>query len=102
MVKRIRQAPDERKAAILAACLKLAERSDYRYMTRSQIAVCAGCSINLITYYFSSMAKLRAAVMALAIETKSLPVIGQGLLARDIRAMRAPKQVRRAAIALML
>lgn len=101
-MKRTRQAPDERKAAILAACLKLAERSDYRYMTRSQIAGVAGCSNNLITYYFDSMSKLRAAVMSLAIEKQSLPIIRQGLLARDTRAMKAPETLRRAAVAAML
>lgn len=101
-MKRTRQAPDDRRSAILQASLKLAERSDYRYMTRSDIARAAGCSNNLITHYFSSMSKLRVAVMLLAIETRSLSVIGQGLLAKDLRAMRAPESVRREAIAAML
>jgi AcrR family transcriptional regulator len=83
-----------RKASILEAAVKVAERAGYTHMTRQAVADCAGVSGPLVQHYFGTMAKLRRAVMRKAIRDKVLIVIAQGLVACEPHAMAAPMELK--------
>lgn len=88
----------ERLAQILAAALKMATRDGYQRITRDTIARAAGVSEALVTHYLGTMPELRRAVMREAIRAGCLPVIAQGLAARDRHALKAPAAIRTEAL----
>lgn len=89
----------QRKRELLSAALALSVRHGYNHVTRAQIATAAGCSEGLVTHSLGTMTTLRRAIMGEAIRAECLPVIAQGLAARDARAMRIPDDVKRRAAA---
>lgn len=95
---RTRLQPADRKAEILDAALTAAARSDYRTITRDQVAERAACSPALVSLYFGTMTKFRRAIMSAAVARRVLPVIAQGLTAGDPKARRAPEDVKAAAL----
>ena len=86
-----------RKAEILAAALIVATEGHYAHMTRASIAAIAGVTGPLVQHYLGTMPELRREVMKAAILAKNLTVIAQGLMAKDIYAELAPKELRQAA-----
>jgi len=95
-MKRIK--PNERRVSILDAAVRVAERHGYISMTRQQIADEAGVSGPLVQHYFHTMPKLRRAVMRHAVKRGCLPIIAQGLVAKDEQATLAPEELKRAAL----
>lgn len=93
-----RQKPLDRKQQILDAAVKLAETKGYSHVTRDNIAACAECAPALISNYFGTMISLRRDIMRAAIRMRSLPVIAQGLAARDPHAQKAPDELKQAAL----
>jgi AcrR family transcriptional regulator len=87
-----------RRAEILAAALALAEQTDYRHITRAEVAQAAGCSPALVAHHFGNMAELREQVLFEAVERECLRVVAQGLIAVDPIAWGAPQSVRAAAL----
>ena len=95
----MRMKPKERKAAILAVALDLAESGHYLQLTREQVAASAGFKCPLLHHYFGTMAQFRRAVMRAAVRSERLPVIAQGLTANDAQALKAAPELQTAALA---
>jgi AcrR family transcriptional regulator len=89
----------ERTAQILAAALKLAAREGYARITREAIAGAAGVSPGLVTHHMGTMEQLRRDLMREALRAECLPVIAQGLVARDRHALKAPRELQQKALA---
>lgn len=96
-MNRERLTPTVRRAEVLAAALRVAEVRGYRQMTRDEIATEAHCSPALVTAMLGTMTALRRHVLRAAVAGEVLPVIAQGLAARDAHAMRASDKLRRLA-----
>ena len=93
--------PEVRHDQILTAALKLAARTHYSRITRDGIAEKAKCSTGLVTKYFTTMPQLRRAVMRAAVVRGVVPVIAQGIAAKDRHAMKVTGTVRKEALALL-
>jgi len=100
MVKRLD--PKDRKALILDAAIKVAERKGYMQMERADIAKQAKVSPARVSQLFETMPQLRRAVMRYAVHTENYTVIVQGLSIKDKQALKAPEEVRIAAVAAIL
>jgi AcrR family transcriptional regulator len=87
-----------RKSEILAAALALAIKHGYMHVTRLQISERIGCATGLIPYHFGNMCDLRRSMMSEALRTRCLPVLAQGIVTKHPKAMRAPEELRRAAL----
>ena len=70
--------PDDRKAQILAAGLKLAAQFGYMNLTDRDLAREAQCSKSLVLHHFGSIHTVRSEVLREAIRTENLAVIRQG------------------------
>lgn len=89
----------ERMAQILKAALDVcSKKTTYNRVTRDQIAERAGIAPTLITYHFGTMDSLRRDIMREAVRAECLPVIAQGLVARDRHALKAPEALRTRAL----
>ena len=80
MHNRKRMKPEERAEEVLQAALVVASETNYRTMTREDIAQRAGVKAPLVTFYFKSMDELRRQVMARAISNRILVIIAHGLV----------------------
>ena len=70
--------PEERKAKILAAGLKLAVQFGYMNLTDRDLAREARCSKSLVLHYFGSILTVRREILREAIRVENLAVIRQG------------------------
>ena len=70
--------PEERKAQILAAGLKLAVQFGYMNLTDRDLAREAKCSKSLVLHYFGSILTVRREILLEAIRVENLAVIRQG------------------------
>ena len=102
MTKVKRLDPKERKAQVLAAALHVAARDGYTQMQRADIAARAKVSPARVSQLFNTMPQLRRAVMRHAVKVENHKVIAQGLAANDKHAIKAPENVKRAAVEAML
>lgn len=94
---------DERKSQILNAALRVAERpGGWTNLTRLAVAKEAGCSEALPSVYFGTMKQFRRAIMREAIRVGNHKVIAQGVVSHDTVAMKAPADVRQAALATLI
>ncbi len=93
-----RQKPKDRKAALLAAALKHAAEVGYTHITRDGVARAAGCSDALVSAYWGTMPQLKREVIRAAIRLRYLPIIAQGIVAKDPQVLKAPSELRTAAI----
>lgn len=71
---------------------------DYRMLTIMEVAVEVGDSRQLVAYHGGGMLGIRRGLMRLAVDTEALPVVAQGLVARDPIALAAPQELRVAAL----
>ena len=94
--------PELRKEQILEAAMIVAERSGYKEMLRREIAKEANCGNGTVSLYFGTMTQLHRAVMRKAIQDEILTIIAQGIAARDANALKAPTDLRQAAMEWML
>lgn len=97
-----RLSPKDRNASILDAALRMARLHGYQRVTRADIAVAAECSEALVSSYLGTMIAVRRAIIRAAIKQKDLVVLAQALAAKDAHAQKAPEELRRAAIAMLL
>ena len=74
---------DERRNQVLTVALAMAEKSDYRTIRRDDIAKRAKTATGNVSRLFETMEKLRKEIVLKAIETESLPVIAQAVIAND-------------------
>lgn len=84
---------------ILAVALKLAQQAGYKGVTRERVAAAAGISPALVSVRLGTMIEFRRKLMRFAIRRACLPVIAQGLAARDPHARRAPDELKQLALA---
>ena len=96
MIERL--APDARVATLLDAAVDLAESGHYLTVTADALADAAGVAKSLVFKYFRSMADLRVAIMAEAVERRIPRIVAQGLIAGDETARTAPAMLRRKAL----
>lgn len=87
---------------LVTAALRVARKHGYNQMTRDAIAAEAGCSTGQVTTILGTMPQLRRTVMRAAVTRKDLPVIAQGVVARDPSALAAPVELRTRALVGML
>lgn len=93
-----RQDPAVRTEQLLAAALRVAASTGWRQMTREGIAEAAGVSPALVSVRLGTMDALRRSVMRAAIKQRVLPIVAEGLVARDRHALAADDELRRAAM----
>lgn len=91
--------PKDRTKLLLDVALKLAAQYGWRAITRRQIADEAEVSPALVSARLGTMDAMRRSVMRRAVATQTLPVIAEGLLARDPAALKAPEELRNRAVA---
>jgi AcrR family transcriptional regulator len=91
--------PKERTAQILNAAIEVAKAKGYDSITRDDVAAKAKCSIGLISLRWTTMAALKRAVMREAVKNSVLPIIAQGIVARDSLALNAPTRLKKLAVA---
>lgn len=97
-MKKQRLSPEVRTEMILDVAVGLAARHGIYAVTRNQIAAEAKVTPGLVTFRLGTMDAMRRSVMRRAIAKEILPVIVQGLLAKDPYAKRAPEDLRRRAL----
>lgn len=90
--------PKVRKDQIMAAALSVAKAAGYQNVTRERIADSAACSPASVSNYFGTMTQMKRAIMRAAVNQKVLPIIAQGLAAKDPQALKAPEDTKRAAL----
>lgn len=89
----------QRIEQILGAALALcSEGKHYTRITRDEIARKASIPPTLVTYHMGTMPDLRRAIMREAVRSSCLPVIVQGLVAKDRHALKAPEDLRARAL----
>lgn len=87
--------PDDRKAEILNAALKLAERpGGWSKLTRDLVAQTAGCADGLVSKYFGTMITFRRTIMRAAIKDNNLSILAQGLASNDPTARKIPPELK--------
>jgi AcrR family transcriptional regulator len=87
-----------RRQDILAAGLHVAERDGFANVTRNNIAAHAKVSGPTVQYHFGTIKQLRRELMRYAVHHKNLRVIAQGIAAGDAQALKAPPELREAAL----
>lgn len=102
MTKQAHLTARDRRAQILTAGLPVAEKKGYTRVTRDDLAEAAGVPPSLVSYHLGTMADVRRHLMREAIRAECLPVIAQGLAMGDARAKKAPEDLRRRAVTLLI
>lgn len=97
-MKQVKLEARQRVAQILAAALELAASVGYTKLTRSDVAAHLGIPSSLIPYHMGTMTEFRRKIMREAVRIECLPVIAQGLTARDPHALAAPPSLRSRAL----
>ena len=97
-MKQVKLEARQRVAQILAAALELAPKVGYQKLTREAIAQHLGIPSSLIPYHMGTMPAFRRQIMREAVRVECLPVIAQGLAARDSQALKAPPELRARAL----
>lgn len=92
----------DRTRQLLDAALLVAERDGFANLRRDAIAEEAGVNGSLVSLRLGTMEAVRRDVMRLAIKRACLPVIAQGLAARDRHALKAPPELKEKALASLL
>lgn len=80
----------------------MAEKNGYTRVTRDEVAAHAQCSPALVSHYLGTMPDLRRDVMRAAVKRGILPVIAQGLAAKDRHALKASEELKKAALATLV
>lgn len=95
----LRMKPGDRHRMLMDKALELSARDGYKNVTMEALTTAAGVSRTLYARYFTSVLQFRVEVMRTAVKRRNLPIIAQGLVARDPHALKAPSELREAAIA---
>lgn len=98
-MSRTRMTPANRTAAVLDSAIKAAEQHTFAGMRLAHVAALSECSNATVLTYYSTMTKLRRAVMRAAISRRLLPLIAQGIAIGDPTALKVSDDLRRAACA---
>lgn len=91
-----------RRGQIIAALVDVAERTDYRLVTREQVAEAAGCTAPLVSTYLGTLPEIREFAVQYGIDVGNLKIIGQAMAARHPLARRLDFSTKLAAAAAYL
>lgn len=89
---------EDRKLQILQHAMRLSEIHGFTGFSAPDIARSIGCGHPLIFYHFGNMDNLRADLMRLAVSTKNMLVLAQGIVARNPIALAAPESLKKQAL----
>jgi AcrR family transcriptional regulator len=98
MKGRQRLSPAARRDDIISAAVRLSKDIGYHKVSRSDIALALNCADSLVSHYLGTVPNMRRQIMRAAIANEVLEVIAQGVVLRDKHAMRAPEELRNAAL----
>ena len=96
-----RMTPQDREQSLLGHAVAAAAADGWRNLTRAAIAQRAGVSEALVSARLGTMQQVRRSVMRAAVRDRCLPVIAEGLAARDAQALRASDTLKKLAAALL-
>lgn len=99
---RTRMTHDDRRRDILEAAMQIARKSGFSRITRDGVAAAAGVSSGLVSYHFTDANGLRDAVVDEAIIIENVKLLGEALVAGNRRAMKAPPDLKRQALVLII
>jgi len=91
---RNRKNPENRKKEILEAAIRLSKKIGYSHITRDGVAEKAGVSFALVSFYYGTIEKLKAAVLKEAIGEEIIEIIAQGLVRKDKQTARLPQDLK--------
>lgn len=94
----MKMSSEDRKLQILQHAMKLSEINGFTGFSSLDIAKSVGIGHPLIFHHFGNMANLRGDLMRLAVSTKNMLVIAQGLVARNPIALAAPESLKKQAL----
>lgn len=100
-VTRKRIDPEFRQGNILDIAIRLAKTKGYNQITRDDVAAAANVSPALVTHYFTTIGRLRRAVLREAVNRGVLEIVAQGLACEDPIAVGAPRELRHSAALLI-
>ena len=100
--KRIYLKKEVRRDQILTAAVEMAMTEGYLKLTRDGVAERAGVAMGQVNHIFSTMTKLRRAVMRCAVKRELLPIIASGLAVGDTTAHNAPDRLKQQALSSLL
>lgn len=86
-----------RNRAVLDAATLLAVQKGYRNFTRRDVASVAGVAVGSVNNAFVTMDGLRDAVVAAAVASGNLAIVGQALADRHPAALAAPDDLKESA-----
>lgn len=92
----------DRIEQLLEAAMRVARASGYQQVSVSEIARQAGCTHPLVSHYLGTLASIKRTIMRRAVDKGDLVVLGQGLIARDRFALKAPEHMREQAMAAVM
>jgi DNA-binding transcriptional regulator YbjK len=96
-----RMKPEARKADILEAAIKAAEKHGFADVRQKDIAEQAECGFGTVSLYFNTMTQMRRAIMRAAVERKNLKLIAQGLGIGHPEARKASDDIKKKALKLL-
>lgn len=96
------QALAERKDAILAAAVEEAKEQGYQWITRDAVAKRAGVGAGSVNVAFGTMRELKRAVLRLAVDTRIVEIVAQGLADAHPIAKDAPPDLKQEAARLIV
>lgn len=97
-MKNRRLSPEVRAEQLLEHAIEQAKVTGLAKLTREAIAQRAGVAPGLISIRLGTMINLRRDILRHAVKRAILPLIAEGLMAKDPVAMKAPKELRQRAI----
>jgi AcrR family transcriptional regulator len=100
-MKNKRLPPEARGELLLDVAIELARVHGLANITRDQIAAEARVAAGLVSLRLGTMPAMRRTIMRNAIVRGILPIVAEGLAARDPFAMAAPEDLRKRAAASM-
>jgi AcrR family transcriptional regulator len=91
-IDRRRASAKVRKKQLMAHALDLAIETNYREVTRDQIADAAGISTSLVTHYLGTLKSMRRDIVRAALADEIPEVIAQAIACKDPRVANLPPE----------
>lgn len=89
----------ERRAELLDAAIKVAERIGADRVTHDLVAVEASVTRTLVIHYFGTATQLRRDIMRAAVKKRIVGIVARGIALRDGHALKADDALREACAA---
>jgi AcrR family transcriptional regulator len=88
----------QRKKQLFEIAIEMAVKYGYRNLKRKMIAEQVGCSTALVSKYFLSIGHLRRDILNAAIRREVIPIIAEGIAAKEPRFKRIKPELKQKAI----